>query len=184
LPHDTASAGVAPERPPVSGARVGDLDEVIVTAFRHAEDLLELRFGLQQEVLGRAAAEDDDARLAARLALRVQHQRRHLGHVRGGIQVRPALGRRRVDGRQVQADGRVARRRHPDRQVEVVRGCQQRRLLHAQLARGLQRVLADQMMQLRSRDPFAELGRHHHAVQPFVSLVEDVGGKQHVVDSG
>ena len=52
------------------GAGVGDLEEVVVTALGQAEDFLDLRLGLEDEVLGAAAAEDQDARLAAARAWR------------------------------------------------------------------------------------------------------------------
>ena len=46
------------------GASVGHLEEVIMTGFFQTEDFLNLWFGLQHEVLGRAAAENEHAAAA------------------------------------------------------------------------------------------------------------------------
>src|SRR6266496_5517222 len=43
---------------------VGDLDVIVVAAVREAEDLLDLRLGLENEVLRRAAAQHQHAALA------------------------------------------------------------------------------------------------------------------------
>src|SRR5437870_4376625 len=61
-------------------ARVGELDVVVVPLLRDAEHLLHLRLGLEEEVLGRAPAEDQHARLAAR-ALGAEHDGGGLVHV-------------------------------------------------------------------------------------------------------
>ena len=58
------------------GPGVGDLEEVVVAALGQAEHFLDLRLGLEDEVLGAAAAEDQDARLAARPAWRRRRSRR------------------------------------------------------------------------------------------------------------
>src|SRR5436189_168530 len=65
------------------GAGVGDLEEIIVTALGQAEDFLDLRLGLQDEVLRAASAEDQDARRAA--LLRLEHDRGRLVHVAQGV---------------------------------------------------------------------------------------------------
>ena len=51
------------------GAGVGDLQEVVVAALVQAQHFLDLRLGLQDEVLGRAAAEDEDAAAAGLLGV-------------------------------------------------------------------------------------------------------------------
>src|SRR5205823_6014547 len=43
------------------GARVGALQKIVVPALLDAHDFLNLRLGLQNEILRRAAAEDEDA---------------------------------------------------------------------------------------------------------------------------
>src|SRR5262249_24487430 len=44
---------------------VGNLNEIVMSGFFYYQDFLNLRFGLQHEVLGRAAAGDEDSALAA-----------------------------------------------------------------------------------------------------------------------
>ena len=46
------------------GAGIGELQEEVVPRFVEAEDFLNLRLGLQQKILRRAAAEDQDAALS------------------------------------------------------------------------------------------------------------------------
>src|SRR3989440_13107301 len=57
------------------GAGIGDLQVVVVALLADAQDLLDLRLRLEHEILGRAAADDQDAALAA-VRLRVEHDRR------------------------------------------------------------------------------------------------------------
>src|SRR5437016_10513744 len=63
------------------GARVGHLEVVVMPLFADAQHFLDLRLRLQHEVLRAAAADDQDAALAA-VGLRVEHDGRRLVHVR------------------------------------------------------------------------------------------------------
>ena len=100
------------------GTRVGDLQEVVVALLVDAEHFLDLRLGLQHEVLRAAAAADQHRALPA-AALRAEHDRRRLVHV--GVRVDHALVPLERQRRDVHADRRVARRRRVDRHAALVR---------------------------------------------------------------
>ena len=72
LPQLTASAGRRAGEAAGVGARVGHLEEVVVAPLVDAEHLLDLRLGLEHEVLGAAAADDQHPALAA-AALGLEH---------------------------------------------------------------------------------------------------------------
>ena len=100
------------------GARVGHLEEVVVAPLVDAEHLLDLRLGLEHEVLGAAAADDEHAALAA-AALGLEHDRRGLVDV--GADVEPELAARQGLLGHVHADRAVARRAGVDRHFQLVR---------------------------------------------------------------
>src|SRR5437867_7507838 len=88
------------------GAGVGDLDEVVVAAVGQTEDLLDLRLGLQDEILRRPTAQHQDPALAVPLP--------------GGVDDAGGL----VDvARHVDARTDAAHRQfsdvHPDRRIEI-----------------------------------------------------------------
>src|SRR2546422_3076906 len=61
--------------------------------FADAQHFLDLRLRLQHEVLRAAAADDQDAALAA-VGLRVEHDGRRLVHVRAGVEPQLRSGER------------------------------------------------------------------------------------------
>src|SRR5207248_2130435 len=74
-------------------AGIGDLQVVVVALLTDAQDLLDLRLRLEHEILGGAAADDQDAALAA-VRLRVEHDRRRLVHVGARIEAQPGARQR------------------------------------------------------------------------------------------
>ena len=73
------------------GAGVGELQEVVVAPLVDAEHFLDLRLGLEQEVLGTAAASDQGAALAT-TPLGLEHDRRGLIDVRAHVEAELAAG--------------------------------------------------------------------------------------------
>ena len=100
------------------GAGVGDLEEVVVAALGQAEHFLDLRLGLEDEVLRAAAAEDQDARRAA-APLGLVDDRGRLVDVAERVDLEPAPCEA-MRG-QVHADRAVAGARRVDRHARLVR---------------------------------------------------------------
>src|SRR6185503_16632879 len=98
---------------------IGELQIVVMALLADAEDFLDLRLGLQDEVLGTAAADDQHAALAA-ADLGREYDGRRLVHVRAHVEAQLAA-RQRLFG-DVHADRRIARRRGVDRDRGGVRG--------------------------------------------------------------
>ena len=94
------AAGVRP--------RIGNLQEIIVSLFGNPQHLLDLGFGLEQEVLRAAAPQNEDRRLAS-AALRRENDGGGFVHVGGDVQLELIPGQRL--GGDVHPDRAVARRR-------------------------------------------------------------------------
>ena len=127
-------------------ARVGDLEEVVVPFLFDPEHFLDLRLGLKREVLGRAASQNQDRALPARL-LRPVDDRRGLIDVAEDVPldrraVEPELGR-------VHADRAVARRGRVDGHVERVGLREERRLVLSQRLLALQHVAPGAVVEFR-----------------------------------
>ena len=149
-----------------------DLDEVVVAAFVDSQDFPELGLRLQVEVLGRAAAQDDDAVAGG-------------GMDDGGRLVDIVEG---VDGErvavelvagEVHANGGVARRRRIEWDVPLGRHSQHGVLgVHAHL----QQSPADQVVQLGGRHrPLRE--SLEAFAQEAIGIQQHLVAKQHVIDA-
>ena len=152
--------------------RIGALQEVVVPLLLDAHDLLDLRLGLQHEILRTAAAQNEHAARVAR-ALRVIHDARRLVHVAVhiGQEQRPAQGHRR----HIHTDGTVTRAAGEDGDAALIGRCQDGTVPDAQLLLAGVHILAQQVVEL--------VGAHHLLeLRPLDDLThEGVGVEQHVV---
>src|SRR5439155_1182668 len=153
-------------------ARVGELDVVVVPLLLDAEHLLHLRLGLEDEVLGRPAAEYEHARLPAR-ALGPEHDGGGLVHVARDVDLELAT----LDGERghVHADRAVARRGGVDGHAELVGRGDERPAGEPERALPLRHHAADQVVELCGAHLVLELGREENLP------VEGVGVEQHLV---
>jgi len=96
---------VSPGKASGIGARVGHLHEVVVPGLVQAQHLLDLGLGLKDEVLRRAAAQDQDARGSAGF-LGLVDDRGGLVDVAADVEPGPAVSHPKLGD--VHADRRVA----------------------------------------------------------------------------
>src|SRR5215204_1189431 len=172
--------------------RVGDLQEVVVAALVYAEHFLNLRLGLEHEVLRASAAEDEDGRLAAVLPPLVASAVD--GAALGGEDERGRLVdvQRRVEGelvtlqslrRHIHPDGRVAGARSVERHAVLVCGGEERLVLNPQLALTLQHILATEVVKFRRGHRALELLTLDEAAEEGVCVEEHRIVEEDVVDA-
>jgi len=165
-----------------TGVRPGirHLDEVVVPFLLDAQYFLDLRLGLQQEVLWRAAAEDPNRALAARAFASSTMAAVSATSTAGLI-----LGA--SSGRAVQiAEMFIPAWSRPDsarRSARRTRSTSQNARLKASFTGRLEGVSAEPIMQLRRGHFLAELLGQQGTIQPIVGFQEHLLLKEHVVDA-
>src|SRR4030095_13724807 len=107
-------------------ARIGALQKVIVTALFDTHHFLNLRLGLQDEVLWRATAENKDTRGRAIRFRRIDNGRWRV-HVAIYVELQLRLAQRH--GGHIHPDGTIARRTREDRHGIAIGGTEDARLL-------------------------------------------------------
>ena len=147
--------------------------------FVDPENLLDLRLGLEHEVLRRPAAEDPD-RAFPPAAFRVVDDRRRLVHVEGDVERHPAAAEaHRGD---VHPDGGIPGGRRVDGNPVPPRG---RQHAHLPLAEGLfplRHVPPEPVVELRRPHLRLELGQVQHLAEEGVRVEEHLVVEQDVVD--
>ena len=151
-----------------------------MTLVRDAQHLLDVRLGLEQEVLGAAASQDPHCALAA-ARLGVPHDRRALVDVGADVD-RELVAVERLGGH-VHADRRVSRRAGVDRDAVFVRRGQQRAVLEAELFLARAHVPAAQPVELRSAHRALEFRGGDHFAEERVGVEQHRVVEEDVVDA-
>ena len=164
------AAGVRP--------RVGDLDEKVLAEFLDAQNFLDLRLGLEREILRAAAAPEHHAAAPAR-ALGGEDDAGGFVHVNG--RVHAELAAAQFHARHVHADGRVARRTGVARHARAIRRRHHGNVLQTVLALPFSGVFADEMVQFGGAHFLLKFRQHEHFAQQFVRGHQAVGIRNHHV---
>ena len=150
-----------------------------MTVVVETQDLLDLRSGLKNEVLGRAPTQDQHTRGVAR-ALRFVDDR--AGFVDVSRDVDPRTGLQKPQVGEVHSDRGVARRRHVRRHPTTVSRGQHTRITQPELVLSRGKILPHHVVQLGGGHVVCVLWRGQDLADELVGLQQDVVVEQNVVD--